>query len=212
MLQGSAPRTPSSLPVSMARTFALRRGRAQWLSVVVGALLLLSLPLVLPPFRLHLLNGCLIAAMGAVALNVLSGNARLVSLGQAAFLGIGAFAAGLLQRAYGVPFPLALCAAAIAGAMAGLLIALLSAPPARALRSRDHARSALCSRYLFSFVQAVFLDRPASFFRCRASASLSRGRRCSGIISCWRMGADRARRAQSPAQLHRPPLDRCRRA
>jgi branched-chain amino acid transport system permease protein len=158
MLQGSAPRTPSSLPVSMARTFALRRGRAQWLSVVVGALLLLSLPLVLPPFRLHLLNGCLIAAMGAVALNVLSGNARLVSLGQAAFLGIGAFAAGLLQRAYGVPFPLALCAAAIAGAMAGLLIALLSLR----LRALYVAVTTLVLHFavvtFFSFVQAVFLD------------------------------------------------------
>ena len=89
---------------------------------------------------------------------MLTGNARLVSLGQAAFLGIGAFAAGLLQRAYGVPFPLALCAAAIAGATAGLLIALLSLR----LRALYVAVTTLVLHFavvtFFSFVQAVFLD------------------------------------------------------
>jgi branched-chain amino acid transport system permease protein len=98
-------RVPSSLPTGMGQTLVLRRGRAQWLTVVLGAIALLALPRILPVFWVHLVNGCLIAVMGAVALNVLTGNARLVSLGQAAFLGIGAFAAGLLQRAYNVPFP-----------------------------------------------------------------------------------------------------------
>ena len=53
---------------------------------------------------MHLAVNCLIAIIGAVALNILTGNARLVSLGQAAFLGIGAFTAGLLERAYSIPF------------------------------------------------------------------------------------------------------------
>ena len=34
-------RIPSSLPVGMGRTLALRRGRAQWLTVVLGAVALL---------------------------------------------------------------------------------------------------------------------------------------------------------------------------
>ena len=198
----------------MAWTFALRRGRAQWLSVVVGALLLfLSLPLVLPPFRLHLLNGCLIAAIGAVALNVLTGNARLVSLGQAAFLGIGAFAAGLLQRAYGVPFPLALCAAAIAGAMAGLLIALLSLR----LRALYGAVTTLVLHFavvtFFSFVQAVFLDSSGTILPLPSLGFIELRTPVQWYyFLAGECGADRARRAQSPAQLHRPPLDRCRRA
>ena len=151
-------RIPSSLPISMDRTFALRRGRAQWLTFVLAAIALLALPQVLTVFWIHLANGCLIAVMGAVALNILTGNARLVSLGQAAFLGIGAFAAGLLQSAYNVPFPIALAAAAAAGGIVGLIIALLSLR----LRVLYVAVTTLVLHFavttFFSFVQAVFLD------------------------------------------------------
>jgi branched-chain amino acid transport system permease protein len=153
-----APRIPSSLPTSVAQTFALRRGRAQWLTVVIGCLALLALPRLLPVFWIHLANGCLIAVIGAVALNILTGNARLVSLGQAAFLGIGAFAAGHLQRAYDVPFPIALAAAATAGGIVGFVIALLSLR----LRALYVAVTTLVLHFavttFFSFVQAVFLD------------------------------------------------------
>ena len=159
MISGTrAPRIPSSLPISVGRTFALRRGRAQWLTAVLGCLALVALPRFLPVFWIHLANGCLIAVIGAVALNILTGNARLVSLGQAAFLGIGAFAAGLLYRAYDVPFPVALVAAAIAGGMVGFIIALLSLR----LRVLYVAVTTLVLHFavttLFSFVQAVFLD------------------------------------------------------
>src|SRR6185312_142361 len=76
----------------------------------------------------------------------------------AGFLGIGAFAAGLLQRSFDVPFPVALAAAAIAGAMAGCVIALLSLR----LRALYVAVTTLVLHFavitFFSFVQAVFLD------------------------------------------------------
>jgi branched-chain amino acid transport system permease protein len=158
MITPRAPRNPSSLPISAGRTFALRRGRAQWSFVFVGLFVLLALPAVLPPFWIHLANGCLIAVIGAVALNLLTGNARLVSLGQAAFLGIGAFAAGLMQRAYNVPFPLALACAALAGGIVGCIVALLSLR----LRALYVAVTTLVLHFavvtFFSFVQAVFLD------------------------------------------------------
>jgi branched-chain amino acid transport system permease protein len=158
MAHPHAPRVPSSLPTSMGRTLALRRGRAQWLTVVLGGLALLLLPRFFSTFWIHLANGCLMAIIGAVALNILTGNARLVSLGQAAFLGIGAFAAGLLQRAYNVPFPVALAAAAVAGGAVGFLIALLSLR----LRVLYVAVTTLVLHFavvtVFAFVQAVFLD------------------------------------------------------
>jgi branched-chain amino acid transport system permease protein len=153
-----SPRIPSSLPTSMGRTLALRRGRAQWSMVVLVTIAVLALPRFLSNFWLHLANNCLLAVMGAVALNILTGNARLVSLGQAAFLGIGAFAAGLLQRYYNVPFPLALAAAALAGGLTGATVALLSLR----LRALYVAVTTLVLHFavvtLFSFVQAVFLD------------------------------------------------------
>jgi branched-chain amino acid transport system permease protein len=153
-----AARVPSSLPTSLERTFALRRGRAQWSVVAIWMLVLLALPSAISVFWLHLANFCLLAVIGAVALNVLTGNARLVSLGQAAFLGIGAFAAGLLDRAFGVTFALAVLAAGVAGAAVGLVVALLSLR----LRALYVAVTTLVLHFavvtLFAFVQAVFLD------------------------------------------------------
>jgi branched-chain amino acid transport system permease protein len=153
-----AQRIPSSLPSSIGRTIALRRGRAQWTTFALGILALAFLPNVLSVFWIHLVNVSLIAVIGAVALNILTGNARLVSLGQAAFLGIGAFTAGILQRAYDVPFFVALAAAAVAGAAVGYLIALLSLR----LRALYVAVTTLVLHFavttIFSFVQAVFLD------------------------------------------------------
>jgi len=142
----------------MGRTLALRSGRAQWLTIALATIAALVLPRVLSVFWIHLANGCLLATIGAVALNILTGNARLVSLGQAAFLGIGAFAAGLLQRSYNVPIPVALAAAAVASGMVGFVIALLS----MRLRVLYVAVTTLVLHFavitFFSFVQAVFLD------------------------------------------------------
>lgn len=155
------PRTasiPSSLSTSVARTFALRRGRAQWLIVAIWCAILIYLPFVLPVFWVHLAVSCLIAIIGAVALNILTGNARLVSLGQAAFLGIGAFSAGLLEKLFGIPFVFAVLAAAITGGAVGAVVATLSLK----LRVLYVAVTTLVLHFavvtLFSFVQAVFLD------------------------------------------------------
>jgi branched-chain amino acid transport system permease protein len=151
-------RIPSSLPTSPGRTIALRRGRAQWATVFVAAIALALLPKLLPVFWIHLVNVSLIAIIAAVALNILTGNARLVSLGQAAFLGIGAFTAGILYRFFELPFVLTLLAAAVSGALTGFVVALLSLR----LKMLYVAVTTLVLHFtvttVFSFVQAVFLD------------------------------------------------------
>jgi branched-chain amino acid transport system permease protein len=153
-----AARTPSSLPLGTARTFALRRGRAQWTVCFGGVAALLMLPLALSPYWLHLANLALIAVVGAVALNLLTGNARLVSLGQAAFLGIGGFTAGLLVRAGEVPFPLVLAAAAAMGGLVGLVVAI----PSLKLRVLYVAVTTLALHFavatILVMIQAVVLD------------------------------------------------------
>ena len=158
MLAPRAASVPSSLPNSVERTFALRRGRAQWLTVILWATALLYLPAVLPTFWTHLAVNCLLAINGAVALNILTGNARLVSLGQAAFLGIGAFSAGLVDKLYGFPFIFAVLVGAAAGALVGALVAMLSLR----LRVLYVAVTTVVLHFavvaLFAFVQAVFLD------------------------------------------------------
>ncbi len=151
-------RTPSSLPTSFGRTMALRRGRAQWATVIVWTAVLLAAPAVMSVYWLHLANTCLLAVVGAVALNLLSGNARLISLGQAAFMGIGAFSAGMLQTKFGVPMVPGLLAAAVAAGLFGFVIALLS----MRLRALYVAVTTLVLHFavvsFFSFTQAVFLE------------------------------------------------------
>ena len=122
----SRARTPSSLPTVRAHNFALRRGRAQWFWLALGFGLLLALPAILPAFWLHITNLALIATVGAVALNLLSGNAQMVSLGQAAFLGIGGFTAGYLGQTYELAFPLVLAVSTVAGGILGLIVAIPS--------------------------------------------------------------------------------------
>jgi branched-chain amino acid transport system permease protein len=74
-------------------------------------------------FWILFLTEVFIWALFAVAFNLLMGYAGLISFGQAAYLGIGGYATGLLlKKIAGLPFALGLIAAPIAGAIAALII------------------------------------------------------------------------------------------
>ncbi|MEJ2288359.1 MAG: branched-chain amino acid ABC transporter permease, partial [Deinococcales bacterium] len=91
---------------------------------VGGAALLVALPWLLPPFYANLL--CFIAIYGGVAtgLILLTGYAGLVSLGQGAFYGIGAYGAVVLAGSYGVDPWLSLLLGTLLAATAGYLVGL----------------------------------------------------------------------------------------
>ena len=74
------------------------------------------------PFVLHMLSLIAIASIVALGLQVLLGFSGQLSIGQAAFYGIGAYASALLTTKLGVPFPLALLGSGIAAAIASLLM------------------------------------------------------------------------------------------
>ena len=63
-------------------------------------------------------------AMAALPLNLLMGYAGQISLGHAAFLGIGAYASGIIAGRLGLPFVLGLLVAMTAGAIAAMVIGL----------------------------------------------------------------------------------------
>jgi branched-chain amino acid transport system permease protein len=88
------------------------------LGVAVGALVVLTVPFWDPsPYHLHVLIMAGIFSMLALSLNLLLGYTGLLSLGHAAFFGIGAYTSALLTLRLGWPFALAL---ASAGALAGV--------------------------------------------------------------------------------------------
>jgi len=89
--------------------------------LVVAALIVL--PWVEPDkFTLHILSLIAIASIAAMGLQVLLGYSGQLSIGQAAFYGIGAYTSALLTARLGVPFPLALIGAGGAAAIASLLM------------------------------------------------------------------------------------------
>jgi len=73
-------------------------------------------------YWLHILSLALIASILALGMQLLIGMAGLLSMGQGAFYGIGAYAAGLLGAAVGLPFVLAVTAGGVAAALSSLVL------------------------------------------------------------------------------------------
>lgn len=91
--------------------------------LVVAALA--CLPLVLPGrFWLHVFNITLIYALLALGQNIITGWCGMLTLGQAAFLGLGAYTSALLVMRLGVPWIVAFLAAGVLSAGVGALLAL----------------------------------------------------------------------------------------
>lgn len=119
--------TAYSQDMALLNTPAKRRGVY---ALVVGALLL---PFVLSD---HLLLTCalgMVAAIGAIGLNLVTGYAGQISLGHAFFIGLGAYTAAVLGGdpsgpvlGYGLPFLVWFPAAGIVAAVAGLIVGPLA--------------------------------------------------------------------------------------
>ncbi len=125
---------PLALPaVSIEREIKLLNSPLRWALLAIILLAWVFGPLLLGGgFALLLANHIGIAAIGAIGLNLLSGNTGQVSLGHPFFLGLGAYSAAVFGGDLGLPFPLWLVAAGLVGAMAGAAIGPF------ALRLRGH--------------------------------------------------------------------------
>jgi branched-chain amino acid transport system permease protein len=90
--------------------------RRRWRLIEVVFWLATLLPFILAPSYLTLASQIAITAIFAVSLDLILGYAGLVSLGHAAFFGLGAYTAGLLAKAgWGEPLSGLLIAAVVAG-------------------------------------------------------------------------------------------------
>src|SRR5258707_15377136 len=91
--------------------------------VLSGALLL---PAASSSYFVHLLDLCLLSAIGALGLMLLTGYCGQISLGHAAFLAVGAFTTVILTVHVDTPFVVVLPAAALSGALLGFIVGLPS--------------------------------------------------------------------------------------
>jgi len=90
--------------------------RIGWRPLELAFWLATPLPFLLSPSHLQLASQIAITALFALSLDLILGYAGIVSLGHAAFFGVGAYAAGLLAKAgWGEPLTGLLLAASVAG-------------------------------------------------------------------------------------------------
>ena len=100
----------------------IRRHRAG-LSVIGLSVVLLPVPLILAnPWRLGILNLVAINVVVVLGLNLFIGYAGQISLGHAAFFGLGAYGSAVLSTAYGMPPWAAMALTAVGVALAALII------------------------------------------------------------------------------------------
>lgn len=98
----------------------------RWLPLAGVALVVALLPLVLPTFTLTLLNLVAIAVLVVVGLYLLTGLARMTSFGQAAFMGVAAYATAILTTRYGASPWLGLLAGLLLSGGSALLLGALT--------------------------------------------------------------------------------------
>jgi branched-chain amino acid transport system permease protein len=92
------------------------RAQTRWRPVEIAFWLAVLLPYALFPNYLSLASQIAIAGMFALSLDLILGYAGIVSLGHAAFFGLGAYTAGLLSKhGWGEPLSGLLAAAGVAG-------------------------------------------------------------------------------------------------
>lgn len=110
--------------VSAFRSLDLAR-RREWIGFAIIMGIFWTVPLLMGGFYIYLASIIAVFATAALGLQLMVGLAGQLSLGHAAFLGIGAYTAALLQKNYGVSYPAAACGALSVAGLVGLLMAQL---------------------------------------------------------------------------------------
>ncbi len=103
------------LPVITGNPHEVLAGQSRWTRLEIVFWLSLLLPFVLTPSYLSLASQIAITALFAVSLDLILGYAGIVSMGHAAFFGLGAYTAGLVSKAgWGEPLTGLVLSAALA--------------------------------------------------------------------------------------------------
>jgi branched-chain amino acid transport system permease protein len=127
----------------------------QWLALAVLAALLLCYPLGAsnPWIRFATVSG--ITIISVLGLQILVGLAGQVSVGQSAFMGIGAYFAAIAATNLNLPFPLPILVGAVGATVVGVLFGL----PAARIKGFYLALTTLAVQFVFQFLVVRLPDR-----------------------------------------------------
>ena len=105
-------------------------------------------PLFASKYMISVMNEVGIAIIACHGLNLLTGFTGQISLGQAAFMGVGAYTCSILVGQAGVPFIVALPAAGVMAAMVGMVFGI----PSLRLRGLYLAMATIAAQFIIEFV------------------------------------------------------------
>jgi branched-chain amino acid transport system permease protein len=151
----SQPRASGYFRTSYGEDLALLGTRLQRISLAIFVLALLLFPLIASPFQLDLASQVFLAAIGALSLMLLTGYAGQISLGHAGLIAAGAFTVGILFRETNAPFWITLPAAALVGALLGVIFGL----PSLRLRGLYLAVSTLALHFVVIYLGGEYESR-----------------------------------------------------
>src|SRR6266568_830818 len=126
---------------------------ARWAVVAFLVAAYVLVPLLASTYQMYVLDTILVACVGAVGLNMLTGYAGQVSIGHGGFIGVGAFASALLGTRAGLPFWISVPLAGVIAAVVGMVF---GAPSVR-IKGLYLAIATLAAQVIIDWV----LSRPA---------------------------------------------------
>ncbi len=183
----------------------LRRRPFEKLRLGLFAAAAIIFPFFASPYWLTLANQIAIATVGAIGLNILVGYTGQISLGQGAFMAVGAYGAGILTLRLGLPFWLSIPLASLLTAAVGVGFGL----PSLRLKGLYLAVATLAAQQIVEWVvthwtaltggtEAMVLPAPTLF-----------GQRVNGDFSFyWIAAAAAALTALAAANLFRSRVGR----
>ena len=117
-----------------------------WLAVLF--VFLFIFPFVADAYLLYIANLIGFAIIGAVGLNILTGFTGQISLGHAAFIGVGGYTAAILMTRLNFSFWIALPCAGFVAALAGLIIGI----PSLRVKGLYLCMATLAAQFIFEFI------------------------------------------------------------
>lgn len=121
-------------------------GRVAWYAILFACLL--ALPMVAPGYWIYFAGLLGINIIATHGLNIMMGYTGLLSLGHAAFVGVGAYTVAILQSRYGMPFWVTIPMAGVTAAVIGVGFGL----PSLRIRGLYLVIATLAAQFILHFV------------------------------------------------------------
>ncbi|MGH7042488.1 MAG: branched-chain amino acid ABC transporter permease [Acetobacteraceae bacterium] len=121
---------------------------ARWSLAVALVLLVVAVPLVASSYVLAILDLILVAVVGAIGLNILTGDCGQISIGQGGFMAVGAYTAAKLATVWHLPFWVTIPGGGVMAALFGVLVGI----PSLRIKGFYLAISTLAAQFIIEWV------------------------------------------------------------